>query len=408
MEIDFTNDGLGWGFIPEWDDYETYSMNARHDWENWNAAVTFLCYTDRAQTEAESSRIDCIQLEVQGKVTVIDDVLFNMELRGGGIIRSFNDYQGLFIQTEWHSNVEVHRDVPTGYEDPFFQFLFPFSAEVLSPMLPWVSLKAELIAGWPLELTGKAELDVTIPEEILPLRLRLGYGESIIDSPSRSYTTADEMKKGLYIGSKMDFWPFFIKKEHYFNHNWGKGSIGVRINEPAYAYPENIINQLIISGITHQAYGMKIGWNAFPDVMIENLNTGFTYTAISGWLDAPLTFPQGGRYSEISLGVEPFYCIKPGDFRIDPFLMLNIGIRQNSYYELATTALTPFFTETTLILETGGGLRFLFPFFHDRFLGFTIDGLWEWPLLSTNDLPKTLPDYRRFKVKMSVTVTGNQ
>ncbi len=403
LEMKFSNDGLGWGFMPEWDDYETYSMTVLQNFDDWETDLNFLCFTDRAEEEADSSRIDCVQIEavIQQHLLVFDDII--LDLKYGGIVRSFNDWQGLFIQTGWHGSVEVLREVPVNYDAPYLQFMIPFTASV-SNLLPGLTISAGVQAGWPLEITGEGEIEFSL-EEPLQLDLKMGYRESILDSPSEAYSRASEMKHGLYIESDLNFWPFSIRRSHYLQNNWGTGSIGIMVTEPQTPQRADVISQIIISGITHMAYGVKINYTLLPDIIIDNLNLDITYSSNYGWLDAPLDFPKGGRNSEITIGAEPFYKINLGPFRIDPFLKFDCGIRYKQYYELKPTVLTPYFTETSLNIGTGGGIRFLFPFFNERLLGFSIDGGWELPVLSSGALPNT-PSGGSFKAKLALAVTG--
>ncbi|MBN2658678.1 MAG: hypothetical protein JXR86_16600 [Spirochaetales bacterium] len=54
----FYNDVLTWGFVPEWDDWETNSFRFDIDRSNWSAGVEYGILTDRDSSEAGSSRID--------------------------------------------------------------------------------------------------------------------------------------------------------------------------------------------------------------------------------------------------------------------------------------------------------------------------------------------------------------
>lgn len=403
LEMNFSNDGLGWGFMPEWDDYETYSFTVLHDVEAWSVDLNFLCYTDRARNESDSSRIDCVLLEAvrtQG-ISLSEDISLNLIY--GGIFRAFNNWQGLLIQTGWHGNVEVLREVPETYENPYLQVLLPVSASVLG-ILPGLSVTAGIQAGWPFELVGEVETDFLI-EEPLQLDLRLGYRRQVTDSPSKAYSKAAEIKQGLFIESDLDFWPFFVHRSHYLQSSWGTGSIGIRVTEPKNPPHDDMISQIIISGITHQTYGVKINYTLLSDILIENLGMDATFTSIYGWLDTTMAHPKGARDSEITLGAEPFYSIHFGPLRLDPFIKFGCGLNYRQFYDLNPTVLAPYFTQTSLTLGAGGGIRFFFPFFYDRMLGFSIDGGWSLPVLSTGK-PQDIPTGSNFNAILTLAVTG--
>jgi len=407
IEVNFFNDALCWGFMPEWDDYQTYSFNLHQNWINWESNFNYISYTNRTKKKENENRIDAIELVILRNSKFIHFDNYKMRIQYGGALRLFDNWGGFLIQDAWHHNESITRNIPITYEDPYTQIFLLLKITLLELFLPEFSISISSEIAWPLKLNGNIEASITPSTDILPIALQVGYSESIIDKKSDSYSVSMEKQMGLYIASVIDFWPLHLTRIYYLQNQWGNGSICLNLEPPKKEAHNDTVVNLVLSGITHLVFGVKIEKTLLSDLFFQNFNMNITYQSLNGWLDAPLIYPQGGRYSTISIGLQPSYKIPFKYIKLDTFSFINGGIRQNLYYELDSTNLVPLFTENLPLFELGGGIRIFFPFLYNRLIGLTFEGAWEVPRIYNNNPLQWNIKIRPYRLSLAVSISGS-
>lgn len=404
QHFSFYNDGLGWGLIPEWDDYETYSFRSAWPLSPGAGELRYDAYTYRGQTAEQGRRIDGVTARFYLRGELETDMRLLLSARAGFGGRLFGRLGGMAIQTGWHGNIDVARPVPESYEEPFRQLLLPLEvAAAFTAVAEWrFSLRGEAVL--PGGFTGSLSLEALLPKTLLPVTWEAAYRGALLDYGPSSWKSAEEKQTGLSFGTLLDLWPLRITKIRYLNRDWGTGSIGFFLRAPEGRAPPGVSAELFISAVTHQAYGVKV-LRELPG-RAGPFTWALYYREQSGWLDMPVSYPQGGRYALLGLGLEPRLALMLGPLRWEGYLSAGFSFRQERYYELAVTEMSPLAQGSYLTGDVGGGLRLLFPFPAERFLGIGFELIYSGSILKSGSRQDALPPVRPWRCGLSLAVSS--
>ena len=381
----FFNDALTWGFVPEWDDWETNLFSFSADIGRWDASLEYGILTDRDRETADSSRLDFIAFSGAYNFSFWKDSLVDFDLRTGLSAKIFGDFYGYEVQTGWHKNVEIHREVPTEYDSSFTEFSIPVHGTFSLPGSISPHLIIEQTVYYPWSYSGFAGVGISIDESLIPLTLDFGYAYLMGESGNKTHDAVKEKRTGFRLASSFDFWPLVAEKEIYFNSLWGTGSMGIDFEKPDNPPPENALLELQLIGFSHLANGIKVMKQFIVNEPLRFIYSGFYYKALSGWADSTLTYPEDMRFSEIDLGFEEGVSFPLGGFRSDIYIQAGTGISQDQFYVLKSTVLEPVYVKNSWTFLWGGGIRFFIPFFHQRKLGVAFEVYRKDDLLSWGD-----------------------
>lgn len=228
----FANDGLSWGFIPEWDDWETNSFELDYEHFGWYGNLTYKILTDREITEIDSSRLDSLKISADYSEKVFSSNLFNLIASGGVAVELSGDFYGYEIQGGWHENAAVRRSIPLVYDDSVQQISVPLELELSFPLAiaPYMAIGQTF--SYPFWNKGYFGVGIRAPRHILPLDLQLRYSYLSGESGNKTYDVAESVKQGFSLKSQIDFWPFSIRKTAFFNGNWGLVLLGFSLVVP--------------------------------------------------------------------------------------------------------------------------------------------------------------------------------
>lgn len=376
--LSFTNDAATWGFLPEWDDYETNSFALEYSRSQWSAELKYRIFTDRNTSDAESGRIDSLLLSSLYHIPIFKAENLQITMQTGLALQILGDFGGYALQGGWHNSVLVERGIPSSYDDASGQILLPIELGMTLPLdfAPYFQTSHRI--GWPVEFAGDFRIGVKFPPDILPFDFSFAYGYGIFDTGSQVYDSSMNKQRRLSIHSRLDFWPLVFNRNLFLQERWGSGTMGINFSKPPSRPPENTVMHLNLVGFTHITIGVKVMRELFPG----KIYTGVFYKSINGWTDAPYVFPDGGRFSLIQLGLEEGIKLKIGPFRTDLYLLLASGIKQNQFYKLESTLLSPLFVKNAMMFELGGGVRFFIPFFYNRKIGLGFEVSHSWELIS--------------------------
>lgn len=401
----FTNDAFTWGFVPEWDDWETNAFSMEYDWGNWFAETRYSILTDRDDFEVDSSRIDGISFSGGYGAVLPIGKMGNLELYTGLGAIAYGDFGGFEIQGGWHKNVEVSRNIPEDYESPFYQIFIPSGFQFFLPFLIVPSFVYRQTVFIPWQYNGYAGLALGFPEDILPLELEVGYNFHVGESGVKTIDAFMEKQKGFVFSSRLDFWPLTAGKKAYFNGDWGTGYIGFLIEKPRTAGPEEMVFQFCLTGINNLANGVKVMRRVIGGKPFSFLYTGVFYESLSGWMNAPYVFPDGGRFSEILLGIEEGSMINLGPVRLELYFLFSSGYSLEQFYQLDSTALIPLYTESLWSYEWGGGARIFSPFFYGRKVGLAFELTRKSSFIHWGNRPDDIAGTVPLSMKLSLAVS---
>ncbi|MBB6480233.1 hypothetical protein [Spirochaeta isovalerica] len=401
----FYNDAFTWGFVPEWDDWETNSFRFDLDRERWSAGLEYGILTDRDETEAGSSRVDRLALSGAYAVPLMNHDGFSLVLETGLTFSLFGDFFGYEVQGGWHENVDISRSIPTEYDGSMIQVTLPVEGKISIPffLTPYALIRQEL--HYPFRYNGYAAAGIVLPPDFIPFRLEFGYGYKAGESGSKTYDALLDKEKGFRLSSELDFWPFLIEKTMFFNNKWGTGAMGIQFLKPSYAPPENALMELQLLAFTHLANGVKVMKQFLTDDPLPFLYSGAYYKAIAGWADSSVNFPEGMRFSEITAGFEEGLELRFGPFRLDVFLLVGSGFNQDQFYILESTVLTPEYIKNSWTVHLGGGTRIFFPFFFQRKIGLSFEVSRKFDILSGGNWPEDLASDNPWNYMLSLAVS---
>ncbi len=376
--LSFTNDASTWVFLPEWDDYETNSFALDYSWSDWYTELQYRIFTDRNTSAADSGRIDSFLLSSLYNIPISSAGNIRINMKSGLALQLFGDYGGYKIQGGWHNNVLVKRGIPASYEDSFNQLILPIELKISFPFYFTPYIKTSHRIAWPMELAGDLSLGIIFPPDILPFEFSFAYGYGFYETGSNVYDSSMEKQKGISIHSSLNFWPLRFERSMFFQEHWGNGTMGLSLGKPHTEPPGDTVMHLNLVGFTHISIGVKV----MKELLPGRIYTGLFYKSMNGWTDAPYLFPEGGRFSLLQLGLEEGIKVNFGPFRTDLYLLLGGGIKQNQFYTLESTKLSPLYVKNSMILELGGGIRFFLPFFFNRKIGLGLEVSHSWELFS--------------------------
>jgi len=402
----FTNDASTWGFLPEWDDFETNAFSVEYSISEWYGSVQYRIFTNRSESVLNSSRIDSLLFKTLYNLDFDLTDLVTMNWGCGLAVQFFGDLSGYEIQGGWHNNVLVRRGIPENYDDQFQQVLFPldFRLSFSTAIAPYIQFNQKI--GWPFEYGGDFRIGILSPREILPLDVSLGYAYGVWETASQAYNSSMEKQTGLNIQTSLDFWPISFKRHMFLSQQWGSGTMGIDFYRPASEPPENMVFHLNLVGVTHISIGVKVMKEFFSGPFSDLLYTGLFYKSMNGWTDAPYVYPDGGRFSSLQLGLEEGVKFKFGPFRSDLYLLMNSGIEQNQFYNLVSTRAEPLYVENSVTFEVGAGIRFFFPFFFNRKIGLAFEISNKWDLFSDGEWPDIIPKKNPVNYILSIVVSS--
>lgn len=163
--------------------------------------------------------------------------------------------------------------------------------------------------------------------------------------------------------------------------------------------------ELHVIAFTHPSFGIKLMREFVRDKPLPFLYSGLYYESSSGWLNGPYVFPEGGRSSQIAIGLEEGARISFGPFKMNFYGHINSGLTQDQFYILASTVMTPRYVKNSWTASWGAGVRFYFPFFYERKLGVTFDMSRKSDLLSGGNWPDHVPSDNPWNYRLSLTVS---